>query len=62
MTARKQSKKTRKTEYIPPIWLTEALQVLKPPEDLTVSEYADKYRVLGSKNAEPGQWKTSRNS
>lgn len=60
MTARKQSKKTRKTEYVPPIWLTEALQVLKPPEDLTVSEYADKYRILGSKNAEPGQWKTSR--
>lgn len=33
----------------------------KPPEQLTVSEWADKYRRLSSENsAEPGKWKTSR--
>jgi phage terminase large subunit GpA-like protein len=34
---------------------------LKPPEDLTVSEWADKYRRLPAESsAEPGQWKTSK--
>lgn len=34
---------------------------LSPPPDLTVSEWADKYRVLPSEtSAEPGQWDTSR--
>lgn len=33
----------------------------KPPEDLTVNEWADKYRRLSTENsAEPGQWRTSR--
>lgn len=33
----------------------------KPPETLTVSEWADKYRRLSPENsAEPGKWKTSR--
>lgn len=33
----------------------------KPPEQLTVSEWADKYRRLSAENsAEPGKWKTSR--
>jgi phage terminase large subunit GpA-like protein len=42
-------------------WLMAALQVLKPPEKLTVSEWADKYRILDSKtSAEPGQWSTDR--
>lgn len=42
-------------------WLMEALAVLKPPEKLTVSEWADKYRVLDSKtSAEPGLWSTDR--
>ncbi len=32
-----------------------------PPEDLTVSEFADLYRVLSSEgSAEPGQWETDR--
>lgn len=44
-----------------PEWLMDSLQVLKPPERLTVSEWADKYRVLDSKtSAEPGQWSTDR--
>ncbi|WP_404427293.1 phage terminase large subunit family protein [Ureibacillus chungkukjangi] len=34
---------------------------LSPPPDLTVSEWADKFRVLPSEtSAEPGQWDTSR--
>ncbi|GIO08001.1 terminase [Brevibacillus reuszeri] len=42
-------------------WLMTALQVLRPPEKLTVSEWADKYRILDTKtSAEPGQWSTDR--
>ncbi|MEC0234064.1 phage terminase large subunit family protein [Paenibacillus kribbensis] len=42
-------------------WLAEALSVLRPPEKLTVSDWADKYRLLDSKtSAEPGQWSTDR--
>lgn len=34
---------------------------LRPPPLLTVSEWADKYRMLSSKaSAEPGRWRTSR--
>lgn len=37
----------------------EALQYLKPPEDITVSQWADKYRVLDAKtSAMPGPWRT----
>ena len=38
-----------------------ALQCMKAPEDLTVSEWADKYRRLSAEtSAEPGKWRTSR--
>lgn len=38
-----------------------ALQCMKAPEDLTVSEWADKYRRLSAEtSAEPGRWRTSR--
>jgi phage terminase large subunit GpA-like protein len=44
-----------------PQWLLQGLQALKPPEKLTVSEWADKYRILDSKtSAEPGRWVTDR--
>ncbi|NIO86319.1 MAG: phage terminase large subunit family protein, partial [Candidatus Aminicenantes bacterium] len=34
---------------------------LKPPPNLTVSQYADKYRILDSKSSpEPGPWRTAR--
>lgn len=49
-----------KQKYNPPIWIAEALSILKPPEKISVSEFSDKNRVLGSKNAEPGPWQTSR--
>ena len=40
--------------------LRAAFHLLKPPEDLTVTEWANKYRVLSSDSAEPGLWRTSR--
>lgn len=42
-------------------YIMQALKVLKPPEKLTVSEWADKFRVLSPKDsAAPGPWHTSR--
>lgn len=41
--------------------LKRALKDFKPPENLTVSEWADKYRVLPQEaSAEGGKWRTSR--
>ena len=38
-----------------------ALEYFKPPEKLTVDEWADKHRVLSPESsAEPGPWRTSR--
>ncbi|MFA7658781.1 MAG: terminase gpA endonuclease subunit [Candidatus Gastranaerophilaceae bacterium] len=53
--------KQEKTKYNPPEWIKEALSTLKPPENLTVSEWADIYRILDVKTSnEPGRWSTSR--
>lgn len=39
----------------------EALKALEPPEDINVSEWADKYRVLDSKtSALPGPWRNDK--
>src|SRR4051812_43493253 len=36
-------------------------EALEPPPSLTVSEWADEYRVLSAEaSAEPGQWRTDR--
>ncbi|MCY7485804.1 phage terminase large subunit family protein [Paenibacillus alvei] len=52
--------KNKPNEEVAP-WIVEAAGVMRPPEKLTVSEWADKYRVLDSKtSAEPGQWSTDR--
>lgn len=39
----------------------ESLKTLKPPEKMTVSQWADKYRIIpaGTSN-QPGRWKTSK--
>lgn len=37
-----------------------AVRNFKPPEDLTVAEWADKYRRLPDSSAEPGPWRTER--
>lgn len=41
-----------------PQYIRDALRYLKPPENLTVSEWAEKYRLLDSKtSALPGPWR-----
>lgn len=48
-------------DYVWPDYIRDALSILKPPEKLTVSEWADKYRVLDElTSAEPGKWNTMR--
>lgn len=40
---------------------TKIFEKLKPPPDITLSEWADKYRMLSSESSvEPGRWKTSK--
>ncbi len=42
-------------------WLEAVRSILEPPENLTVSEWADKYRVLDARTSkEPGLWRTDR--
>ena len=41
-------------------WTNDELQACRPPERITVSEWADKYRVLTPRiSAKPGPWRTS---
>lgn len=41
--------------------LTRCLSVLKPPPKMTLSEWADHYRILSPEaSAEPGRWRTSK--
>jgi len=43
-----------------PSWLGEALQNLRPPERMTVTQWADRHRVLDERtSAQPGPWRTS---
>lgn len=52
--ARNPFRKYEVTEY-----QKKALKLLRPPEDITVSEWADKYRVLDARSAAmPGPWRT----
>lgn len=56
---KKASRGRKKEPYSP--WLMDCLKALKPPENLSVSEWADKYRVLSAKDsAAPGRWRTER--
>lgn len=56
-----QRRRKRKKKHEWPDWISKAISILKPPEKLTVSEWADKYRILDSKtSAEPGRWNTFR--
>ncbi|MBP2657891.1 MAG: Phage terminase large subunit [Firmicutes bacterium] len=44
-----------------PDYIRTALETFKPPEKITVSEWADQYRILDEKSsAAPGPWKTER--
>ena len=40
--------------------IVKSVLLAKPPERITVSEWADKYRRLPRSNAESGAWRTSR--
>lgn len=45
--------------YSVPPFILEAMLLLKPPDSLTVSQWADKYRILDSKTSSiPGTWRT----
>lgn len=51
-------KKPRFRKFLVAPYQKEALQYLRPPEDISVSEWAEKYRVLDSKSsAMPGPWR-----
>ncbi len=54
-------RRKKKNELGYPPWIMDALAVLRPPEKLTVSEWADKFRVLSElDSAAPGQWHTAK--
>lgn len=43
-----------------PVWIQEALKILRPPDNLTVSQWAEKHRILDDKtSAAPGPWKNA---
>lgn len=57
MPAAKQRRLWRK-KYEVPGYIAESLRMLRPPEDIPVSEWAERYRLLDSKSsAMPGPWK-----
>jgi len=50
----------KKREQRLPKYLLSALSYLKPPENLTVSQWAEQYRIMDSKtSALPGKWNNS---
>lgn len=54
-------KSVRYRRYYAPPYLRKALSALHPPEDISVSQWAEKYRILDSKSsATPGPWRNER--
>lgn len=54
-------KKFRIRKYTTAAYIKEAMRQLQPPEDLSVSEWADKYRMLDSKTSSmPGPWRNDK--
>ena len=47
-------------KYLVTPYQKKALEYLRPPEDISVSEWAEKFRVLDSSSAIPGPWKNSK--
>lgn len=45
--------------YTVPSWIYKAIQVLRPVEQLPVSEWAEKFRILPDSNSIPGPWRNS---
>lgn len=59
MARRPKSNRIRK--YNVPQYIKESLRYLRPPENITVSEWAEKYRILDTKSsAMPGPWTNSK--
>ena len=52
--------KWRIRKYLVTPYQKKALEYLRPPEDISVSEWAEKYRVLDTSSAIPGPWKNSK--
>ena len=52
-------RKYKQEPYTVPPWIYNAIQVLRPAERLTVSEWAAKYRILPDGNAIPGPGATA---
>ena len=52
----KPKKQRRYRKFLVPEYIKKALETLKPPENITVSEFAEKYRVLDNRSATPGPW------
>ena len=50
----KPKKQRRYRKFLVPEYIKKALETLKPPENITVSEFAEKYRVLDNRSATPG--------
>lgn len=46
--------------YLVAPYQKEALSALQPPEDISVSEWAEQYRILDSKSATPGPWRNDK--
>lgn len=54
-------KQIRIRKYSIPAYIKEALKSLRPPEEISVSEWAEKYRVLTSESASiSGPWRNSK--
>ena len=43
------------------VWAEERARIFTPPPVLTVSQWADKHRIVPSYSAEPGHWVTDKN-
>ena len=53
-------RKRRFKAYRVPVYIHDALQTLKPPEDLTVSQWSERFRVLDERSTNmPGRWRNS---
>jgi phage terminase large subunit GpA-like protein len=53
------TRRIRKNNILPS-WTPEEKAAFRPPEDITVSQWADKNRILDRSSTEPGHWRTDR--
>lgn len=61
MAERRRTRRPRIKKFEVTDYQKEALKSLMPPEDLTVSEWAEKYRILDQKSsAAPGPWRNAK--